>query len=87
MAKIGEVLKRDLKRQRTAQLESDSDDTCCDLFDEPKKRKPLTSLQMLTVQTPTVQRPWPSTTRPYKLCIKEKIQTTRMSLMSWIWNL
>ncbi|CAL8312887.1 unnamed protein product [Arctogadus glacialis] len=40
MAKIGEVLKRDLKRQRTAQLESDSDDTCCDLFDEPKKRKP-----------------------------------------------
>ncbi|CAL8236406.1 unnamed protein product [Boreogadus saida] len=37
MAKIGEVLKRDLKRQRTAQLESDSDDTCCDLFDEPKK--------------------------------------------------
>ncbi|CAL8315475.1 unnamed protein product [Arctogadus glacialis] len=40
MAKVGEVLKRDLKRQRTAQLESDSDDTCCDLFDEPKKRKP-----------------------------------------------
>ncbi|CAL8345394.1 unnamed protein product [Boreogadus saida] len=40
MAKISEVLKRDLKRQRTAQLESDSDDTCCDLFDEPKKRKP-----------------------------------------------
>ncbi|CAL8282721.1 unnamed protein product [Boreogadus saida] len=40
MAKIGEVLKRDLKRQRTAQFESDSDNTCCDLFDEPKKRKP-----------------------------------------------
>ena len=41
MAKIGEVLKRDLKRQRIAQLESDSDDTCCDLFDDPKKRKPV----------------------------------------------
>ncbi|CAL8272730.1 unnamed protein product [Merluccius merluccius] len=40
MAKIGEVLKRDLKRQRTAQVESDSDDTCCDTFDQPKKRKP-----------------------------------------------
>ncbi|KAK9976589.1 hypothetical protein ABG768_021794 [Culter alburnus] len=46
MAKIGEQLKRDLKRQPTRQLsstparyESDSDDTCCDIFDPPKKRK------------------------------------------------
>ena len=46
----------------------------------------LTSLQILTVQTATVQQPWPSTTRPCKLCLKEKIQTTRMSLIYWIWN-
>ncbi|XP_059363123.1 uncharacterized protein LOC132101919 [Carassius carassius] len=46
MAKIGEQLKRDLKQQPTRQLsstparyESDSDDTCCDIFDPPKKRK------------------------------------------------
>ncbi|XP_041939343.1 uncharacterized protein LOC121700456 [Alosa sapidissima] len=39
MAKMGEELKRDLKRQRTTLLESDSDETCCDLFDPPKKRK------------------------------------------------
>ncbi|XP_052416892.1 uncharacterized protein LOC127961701 [Carassius gibelio] len=46
MAKIGEQLKRDLKQQATRQLrstparyESDSDDTCCDIFDPPKKRK------------------------------------------------
>ncbi|XP_059393353.1 uncharacterized protein LOC132126244 [Carassius carassius] len=45
-AKIGEQLKRDLKQQPTRQLsstparyESDSDDTCCDIFDPPKKRK------------------------------------------------
>ncbi|KAM8910739.1 uncharacterized protein AB9W97_006956 isoform 1-T2 [Spinachia spinachia] len=42
----------------------------------------LTGLQMLTIQTPTVQQPWSSTTRPYKFCIKEKIQTTRTSLIS-----
>ncbi|KAG5283176.1 hypothetical protein AALO_G00039160 [Alosa alosa] len=39
MAKMDEELKRDLKRQRTTLLESDSDETCCDLFDPPKKRK------------------------------------------------
>ncbi|XP_067283998.1 uncharacterized protein [Pseudorasbora parva] len=44
MAKIGEQLKRDLKQQPTRQLSStparyDSDDTCCDIFYPPKKRK------------------------------------------------
>ncbi|XP_026114625.1 uncharacterized protein LOC113093014 [Carassius auratus] len=46
MAKIGEQLKRDLKQQPPRQLsstparfESDSDETCCDIFDPPKKRK------------------------------------------------
>ena len=42
----------------------------------------LSSQRIATVQTPTVQQPWPSTTIPYKLCLKEKIQTSRMSLIS-----
>ena len=41
MAKMGEVLKRDLKLRCTAQVQSDSDDTSCDMFDQLETRKPL----------------------------------------------
>ncbi|KAL3973546.1 hypothetical protein ACER0C_024753 [Sarotherodon galilaeus] len=37
------------------------------------------TVSILRGNTPTVQQPWPSTTRPYKLCSKEKTQTTRFS--------
>lgn len=47
----------------------------------------LTSLQMVALQTTTVQQPLLSTIRPYNLYTRERIQTTKMLLICWTWNL
>ncbi|XP_026086543.1 uncharacterized protein LOC113061563 isoform X1 [Carassius auratus] len=68
MAKIGEQLKRDLKQQATRQLhstparyESDSDDTCCDIFDPPKKRKMVINTSEEEDAIPQVESQRPGT--------------------------